>query len=65
MVPQLPVHSASAEPDNGPGVLVATIAPGTNAMSFGPGTAMLIKAGSVLTFQMHYMAMGMAMKDQQ
>jgi mono/diheme cytochrome c family protein len=64
VVPELPVHSASAEPDNGPGVLIATTAPGTNAMSFEPGTAMLIKAGSVLTFQMHYMAMGMAMKDQ-
>jgi hypothetical protein len=65
VVPQLPARrSAPAEPDNGPGVLIATTAPGTNAMSFEPGTAMLIKAGSVLTFQMHYMAMGMAMKDQ-
>ena len=65
VVPQLPArHSTPAEPDNGPGVLIATTAPGTNAMSFEPGTAMLIKAGSVLTFQMHYMAMGMAMKDQ-
>ena len=38
--------------------LVATTAPGTNAMIFEPGTALLIKAGSVLTFQIHYTASG-------
>ncbi|HKV04339.1 MAG TPA: cytochrome c [Candidatus Acidoferrales bacterium] len=56
-------HRAAGQPDDNPGVLIATTAPGTNAMSFQPGTAMLIKAGSVLTFQMHYMAMGTATKD--
>ena len=45
------------------GVLIATTAPGTNAMSFQPGSAMLIKAGSVLTFQVHYTANGTAASD--
>src|SRR5262249_33684855 len=37
-----------------PGALIATTAPGTNAMIYKPGTALRIKAGSVLTFQLHY-----------
>jgi hypothetical protein len=36
------------------GTLVATTAPGTNAMVFPSGTAMRIAAGSMLTFQIHY-----------
>src|SRR5262249_22695967 len=43
-----------------PGALIATTAPGTNAMIFKPGTALRIKAGSVLTFQMHYTTNGVA-----
>jgi hypothetical protein len=46
-----------------PGALIATTAPGTNAMIFKPGTALRIKAGSVLTFQMHYTANGAAASD--
>src|SRR5260370_654518 len=38
--------------------LVATTAPGTNAMTFRPGTAIRIKAGAVLVFQIHYTANG-------
>ena len=45
------------------GVLIATTAPGTNAMTLQPGSAMLIKAGSVLTFQVHYTANGTATSD--
>ncbi len=45
------------------GALIATTAPGTNAMTFRPGTALRIKAGSVLTFQMHYTANGTPTKD--
>jgi hypothetical protein len=45
------------------GVLIATTAPGTNAQVFQPGQAMLIKAGSVLTFQVHYTVSGKAVKD--
>jgi hypothetical protein len=46
-----------------PGALIATTAPGTNAMIFKPGTALRIKAGSVLTFQMHYTTNGAAASD--
>lgn len=45
------------------GVLIATTAPGANAMTFRPGAALLIKAGSVLTFQIHYTANGETVKD--
>jgi Copper type II ascorbate-dependent monooxygenase, C-terminal domain len=46
-----------------PGSLIATTAPGTNAMTFKPGSAMRIKAGAVLAFQVHYTANGAATKD--
>lgn len=46
------------------GTLIATTAPGTNAMVFEPGTAMLIKAGSTLTLQVHYTANGQPADDQ-
>jgi hypothetical protein len=42
----------------GPGTLVATTAPGTNAMVFEPGMAMKITAGSSLILQVHYTANG-------
>lgn len=45
------------------GALIATTAPGTNALVFQPGEAMLIKAGSIITFQVHYTASGKAMSD--
>ena len=45
------------------GPLIATTAPGTNAQLFQPGKAMRIKAGSVLTLQIHYTATGKAEKD--
>jgi hypothetical protein len=45
------------------GVLIATTAPGTNAMTFQPGSALLIRAGSVLTFQLHYTASGEPARD--
>ena len=43
--------------------LIATTAPGTNALVYRPGTAALIKAGSILTFQIHYTAFGEATSD--
>ena len=42
----------------GPGTLVATTAPGTNAMIFEPGMAMKINAGASLILQIHYTANG-------
>ena len=48
----------------GPGYLLATTAPGTNAMTFQPGTAVRVPAGATLIFQVHYTADGIATKDQ-
>lgn len=50
--------------NGGPGNLIATTAPGTNAMILAPGNALQIKAGAVLRFQMHYTTNGEAGKDQ-
>ncbi|HKV39407.1 MAG TPA: thiol-disulfide isomerase, partial [Blastocatellia bacterium] len=43
--------------------LIATTAPGTNAMILPPGEALLIKAGATLRFQIHYTADGTAAAD--
>jgi hypothetical protein len=45
------------------GPMIAVIGPRAEAVTFKPGTAMRIKAGSVLVFQMHYMPHGVAMID--
>jgi hypothetical protein len=45
------------------GTLIGTLAPGTNALEFPKGTALLLRAGTVLTISMHYTAHGHAMKD--
>ena len=70
VVPQMPVAARStgnAPPRNdarSPGTLIATTAPGTNAMIFQPGMALRIRAGAVLAFQMHYTTNGAAARDQ-
>lgn len=58
VVPNIGVHGGG-----GAGALIATTAPGTNAMTYGPGSALRIKAGAVLVFQMHYTTNGTAAKD--
>jgi hypothetical protein len=45
-------------------VLLATLAPGTNRFVFPEGTALKIKAGTTLEFQMHYTANGQPASDQ-
>jgi len=45
------------------GPLIATTAPGTNAVMFPSGEALRIKAGSVLTLQIHYTATGKPEQD--
>jgi hypothetical protein len=45
------------------GGLIASNAPGTSGMIYQPGTALLIRPGSVLTFQVHYTASGTAATD--
>jgi hypothetical protein len=47
-----------------PGTLIATTAPGTNAMVYAPGDAMKVPAGSTLILQVHYTANGKGETDQ-
>ena len=62
VVPKMPAVGTS-NVDKSRGALIATTAPGTNAMTFPEGTALRIKAGSVLTFQVHYTANGKPAED--
>jgi hypothetical protein len=45
------------------GALIGSTAPGTNVVEFPAGAALRLRAGTVLTFQMHYTPHGHAMKD--
>jgi hypothetical protein len=45
------------------GPLLAQTAPGTWATVYHPGTALLVKAGTVLTFQIHYTTSGKVTSD--
>ena len=56
-------HNAGSRDPGMPGSLLATTAPGTNAMIYKPGTALLIRAGSSFFFQVHYTSNGAAAKD--
>jgi hypothetical protein len=46
-----------------PETLLATTAPGTNAMVFQPGTAMRVPTGASVRFQIHYTTNGKAVSD--
>jgi len=50
-------------PPRNMGVLIGTSVPSTNVMEFPKGTALRLRAGTVLTFQMHYTAKGPEMHD--
>ena len=45
------------------GALIGSTAPGTNVVEFPTGAALRLRAGTVLTFQMHYTPHGHEMKD--
>jgi len=45
------------------GALIGSTAPGTNVVDFPAGTALRLRPGTVLTFQMHYTAHGHEMQD--
>jgi hypothetical protein len=45
------------------GALIASLAPGTNVVEFPAGTALRLRPGTVLTFQMHYTSHGHEKKD--
>jgi len=62
VVPKMPAVGTS-NVDKSRGALIATTAPGTNAMTFPEGTALRIKAGSVLMFQVHYTSNGKPAED--
>lgn len=63
-----PDDSPRADTRNPPprqmGALIGTTAPGTNVLVFPKGTALRLRAGTVLTFQMHYTAHGHETRDQ-
>jgi hypothetical protein len=61
--PDAPRQDQTNAPRGALGGLIATTAPGTNAMRFPEGTALRIGPGTILTFQLHYTAHGHAMKD--
>jgi hypothetical protein len=46
-----------------PGSILVGYAPGENPLKLMPGTAVLVKAGSSITFQVHYTPNGKAVKD--
>jgi hypothetical protein len=64
-----PEHAPPDRPQNDSvpprqlGALIGTTAPGTNVVELPAGTALRLRAGTVLTFQMHYTAHGHEMKD--
>jgi hypothetical protein len=65
VVPKMPPPSdPNASQTQFPGRLIATTAPGTNAMTFEPWQAIRIPAGSQLLFQVHYTANGKEATDQ-
>ena len=56
--------NAPQQQGQNPGTLIATTAPGTNAITFEPGSALKIPAGASIVFQIHYTANGKAATDQ-
>ena len=59
-----PQAARPQDPSATRGPLIAQIAPGATFARYPAGTAMLVPAGSILTFQMHYTTNGTAAKDQ-
>jgi len=63
VLPKMP-PSSDPDQDHGPGTLIATFAPGTNALTYEAGQAIRVPAGAELVFQVHYTANGAAVADQ-
>ena len=62
--PPDPPRLDSLHPPRGnPGTIIGGTAPGTNVMELPAGAALRVRAGTVLTFQMHYTANGHEMHD--
>jgi len=58
-----PRRDSTNAPPRQLGALIGSTAPGTNVVEFPAGTALRLRPGTVLTFQMHYTAHGHEMKD--
>jgi hypothetical protein len=58
-----PRRDSAHPPPRQLGALIGSTAPGTNVVEFPAGTALRLRPGTVLTFQMHYTAHGHEMKD--
>ncbi len=66
IVPEMPRRERSGAREQDPKkieALIATTAPGTNAMVFQPGTAMRLPAGATIRFQIHYTTNGTEARD--
>ena len=63
IIPDVPRVDTRNPPPRNMGALIGTTAPGTNVVEFAKGTALRLRAGTVLTFQMHYTAHGHEMHD--
>jgi hypothetical protein len=62
-LPEPPRLDTLHPPPRNMGALIATEVPGNSVLEFPKGAAMRIRAGTVLTFQMHYTAHGHEAKD--
>jgi mono/diheme cytochrome c family protein len=62
-LPDAPRTDLRHAPPRQLGTLIATNTPGNEVMEFPAGTALRVRAGTVLTFQMHYTAHGHEMTD--
>jgi mono/diheme cytochrome c family protein len=62
-LPDAPRADTRHGPPRQLGTLIGTNTPGNEVMEFPAGTALRVRAGTVLTFQMHYTAHGHEMKD--
>ncbi len=61
--PDPPRVDSTHAPRNPTGSLIGTETPGNNVMVFPKGAALRVRAGTILTFQMHYTAKGHMMHD--
>ncbi|MEP6621811.1 MAG: cytochrome c [bacterium] len=61
--PEPPRHDSLHPPPRQLGAMIGGTAPGTNVMELPAGTALRLRAGTIITFQMHYTARGHAMMD--
>ena len=62
-MPDPPRQDTLHAPPRNLGTLIGGTAPGTNVMEFQKGTALKLRAGTILTFQMHYTSKGHATVD--